>query len=339
MTAFQIMHNVSLKDKNWFRTGGNSRFFAQPKTPTEFQEALAFAHKEQLALFVLGEGANILVSDQGFNGLTIQPLIKDISISPISGQNRTLVKVGAGVTIHDLILYCLDNQLIGLEEFSGIPGTVGGSVYINLHYYEFLLEQFLVHATVIQKDTGHIEEVDKEWFSFGYNSSTLQRGTHFLLDATFSLTQATEHEIAFARGRRQEIIRHREKRYPYKNTCGSFFRNFFEHEVTFLSNNKKMIYIAFYLDKIGVKGHLCEGDAIVSHQHANMIINRGNATSTDIIRLARKMQELVYQEFRILPQSECRLIGFEENALHSTISIPADHKFDEMQPPLNYLGQ
>ena len=82
-----------------------------------------------------------------------------------------------------------------------------------------------------------------------------------------------------------------------------------------MSNNKKIIYVAYYLDKIGVKGHLRVGDAIVSHQHANMIVNQGNATSTDIITLARTMQELVQKEFGIIPQPECRLIGFKKNPL------------------------
>ena len=129
---------------------------------------------------------------------------------------------------------------------------------------------------------------------------------HYLLDATFKLKRATDIETSFAQGRRIEIIRHRESRYPRKNTCGSFFRNFLDHEVTLMSNGKKMIYVAYYLDKIGVKGQLLVGDAIVSYQHANMLVNQGSATSTDIINLARTMQEMVKKEFGITPQPECQ---------------------------------
>ena len=82
-----------------------------------------------------------------------------------------------------------------------------------------------------------------------------------------------------------------------------------------MSQGKKLIYVAYYLDKIGVKGELTVGDAVVSYQHANMIINRGNATSADIIALARKMQELVFEKFGIIPQPECRLIGFKNYPL------------------------
>lgn len=315
-----IKHNVSLHDKNWFQTGGSAQFFAEPRNAQEFAQAIHVMHEHNLPVFILGQGANILVNDKGFNGIVIKPALTDISFS-VEGE-QVLVTAGAGVPMPTLINFCLDHGIIGLEEFSGIPGTVGGSVYINLHYYEFLLAQFLVHATVIEHDTGAIKTVDNGWFNFGYNSSTLQQRKHYLVDATFALKKATDLETAFARGRQTEIIRHRAKRYPVTHTCGSFFRNFYDHEVTLTSGDKKMIYVAYYLDKIGVKGQLKRGDALVSHQHANMIVNLGSATSQDIIDLARTMQQLVYKQFGIIPQPECQLLGFEQYPLftHETIN-------------------
>ncbi len=307
-----IQRDVPLKDKNWFATGGNARFFCEPTTATEFQEALIFAHAQGLPLFVLGQGANILISDEGFDGLVIRPMLKDILRQAQDEQGEILVQTGAGVTMHDLIEYCLDHQIIGLEEFSGIPGTVGGSVYINLHYFEFLLEQFLVSGQVIHKNTGAITTITPDWFAFGYDHSRLHDHDYFLVNATFKLTHTTPLGAMYARGRRAEIIRHRMRRYPTTHTCGSFFRNFHDHEVTLMSNGKKMIFAAYYLDKIGVKGHLQVGDAIVSYQHANMLVNKGHATSADIIMLARTMQEMVYTQFGVTPQPECQLIGFKE---------------------------
>ncbi len=304
-----IKPNIPLKDKNWFATGGPAKFFAAPETAQEFQQATLFAQANNLGVFVLGEGANILISDDGFDGLVIQPQLKNIT------RDENLITAGAGVSMHNLITHCLNNNLIGLEEFSGIPGSVGGSVYINLHYFEFLLEQFLVGAQVMHKQTGEIQDVDTNWFNFGYNQSTLQEGNHYLLNATFKLKKVTDIETAYARGRHTEIIRHRHKRYPNKNTCGSFFRNFSEDEVNLIIGGRPMIFVAYYLDKIGVKGELQVGDAKVSHQHANMIVNLGNATSSDIIQLARTMQELVKNKFGITPQPECRLVGFKEYPL------------------------
>lgn len=309
-----IQINVPLHDKNWFGTGGCARYFAAPTTQQELQEALLFAHHNNLAIFVLGSGANVLISDEGFDGLVIQPRLTHATITHVS-EHEALVTAGAGLTMHDLILFCLENNTLGLEEFSGIPGTVGGSVFINLHYYEFLLSHFLVHARIIHKLHGTLHDVDNAWFKFGYNTSALQNSDYYLAEAIFKLRKAHDLEIAYANGRRAEIIRHRAKRYPTAKTCGSFFRNFHDAEVTVVSDGKKMIFVAYYLDKVGVKGALGVGDAQVSYQHANMIVNNGSATSADIVTLARAMQQKVYDEFRIMPQPECLLVGFKEYPL------------------------
>jgi UDP-N-acetylmuramate dehydrogenase len=309
-----IQHNISLADKNWFRTGGSARYFAEPQNELEFQDAIVFAQKNGLEIFVLGQGANILISDEGFNGLVIRPQLKNMHHFPLD-QHHELVEAGSGWSVHDFIDYCLEHNLGGLEEFSGIPGTIGGSVYINLHYFEFLLQQFLVSGRIINAQTGVISDVDTAWFSFGYDQSTLMNKEHFLVSATFKLKKLSDSAVAHARGRRTEIIRHRANRYPTKNTCGSFFRNFHDNEVSLESGGKKMIFVAYYLDKIGVKGALKVGDAQVSYQHANMIVNNGNATSQQIIDLARLMQEMVYGQFGIIPQPECQLVGFREYPL------------------------
>jgi UDP-N-acetylmuramate dehydrogenase len=314
-----IQQNVSLADKNWFKTGGAARFYATPHTADEFKQALLYARDNNLEIFILGQGANILISDDGFNGLVIKPHINTITIlaheNNDHNNNTIFVKADAGVTMPHLIDYCLDNNIIGLEEFSGIPGTVGGSVYINLHYFNFLLADFVISAEIIHKKNGTIHTVDAQWFNFGYDDSKLQKQDYFLLSATFKLTRASSEQTAFAQGRKTEIIRHRAHRYPQAFTCGSFFRNFLPEEVSLEINNKKIIFVAYYLDKIGVKGTLQIGDALVSHQHANMIINTGNATSADIIAVAREMQKLVQTQYNILPQPECQLVGFKDYPL------------------------
>ncbi|MGZ6254814.1 MAG: UDP-N-acetylmuramate dehydrogenase [Candidatus Chromulinivorax sp.] len=307
----QILINIPLADKNYFGTGGSARYFAEPRTNQEFQETLKFAQDNNLEIFVLGTGANILIADEGFDGLVIRPQLTQIQII-CKENNQAIVQAGAGVTIDQLINFCFDHEITGLEEFAGIPSSVGGAVYINLHYYEFLLEQFLVSATLIDKKNGHIITVDKNWFNFGYDQSKLQDKDYFVLDATFQLKKTTNpYEIAFARGRYQEIIRHRHKRFPYQYTCGSFFRNFHPHEVE--HTDKKLIYVAYYLDKVGVKGELSAGKAIVSHQHANMIVAHPGSTSNDIINLTLAMQKFVFDHFAIKPQPECQLIGFKQN--------------------------
>jgi len=309
-----IQENVPLKNKTWFNTGGSAAFYCQPSNGLEFQEAITFAQKHDLEIFVLGHGANILMSDDGFDGLVIHPNIQALKIADYE-NDQVLVTAGAGVSMEKLITYALENNCTGLEDFSGIPGSIGGSVYINLHYFDKLIEQFLVTVEIIERTTGTIMTVDKNWFNFGYDRSKLMEHNHYVIAATLRLKKATDLEVAYAKGRSTEIIRHRVSRYPNKNTCGSFFRNFHEHEVTLTVNNKKAIWVAYYLDKIGVKGALKIGDASVSYQHANMLVTGPQATSTDVATLARTMQELVFKEFGIIPQPECILIGFKNNPL------------------------
>lgn len=314
--TFLVQKNVSLKDKNWFQTGGNTAFYCAPKSNDAFQDALSFAKANELPIFVLGKGANILISDDGFPGLVIHPELKNIEYHV--KENLHLVTAGSGTDFETLINYCLKHQLSGLEEFSGIPSTVGGATYINLHYYDFLLADFFVEGEIINKKTGEIKRVSKDWFNFGYDQSTLQNKEWYLLSATFKLNPISSEETAYARGRAVEIKRHRFKRYPHTHTCGSFFRNFSTQEVE--NTDKKLIYVAYYLDKLGIKGELSCGDAIISHQHANMIVNRGEASTTDIIKLTLAMQKGVYDTFGIIPQPECQLVGFKENPFEQIIN-------------------
>lgn len=302
-----MLKDISLADKNWFKTGGRARFYVEPKNQQEFVDALHYVNTNTLDVFVLGSGANILISDDGFDGVVIHPQDNTVFFKD------SIVTAGAGVTIQDLIDTCLDHGFVGLEEFSGIPGTVGGSVYINIHYFEHFLSNFLVGACVLEKTTGKLFNVDVSWFNFGYDQSKLFEKKYFLVSATFNVQKVGALEIAYAKGRRDTIIRHRNQRYPTSNTCGSFFRNFLEHELIEARNCKKLPYVAYYLDKLGVKGELSVGNAIVSHQHANMLVTKPGATSNDVIALARKMQSLVRENFGITPHVECQLMGFKHN--------------------------
>lgn len=311
----QIQENVSLKEKNWFRTGGNAKYYCEPDSKADLKEALDFARTKQVEVFLIGEGANILVSDSGFDGLVIstQALTK-IEI-PTHETGVSKISVEAGAKVQDVIDYCLDHNLTGLEDFSGIPGTMGGSAYINIHYFDKLLSDFVDSAVVINKISGDAEEVSKDWFEYGYDTSKLMQELHVLYSIVLKVTKSDDIATAYARGRRDEIVRQRNMKYPVKNTCGSFFRNFLEDEVGFETNGRRILNVAYYLDKIGVKGDLRVGSALVSYKHANMIETEDGATSSDIIQLAKKMQELVKAKYNIIPQPECRLIGFEQYPL------------------------
>lgn len=301
-----IEKNVILSDKNWFKVGGPAKFYCQPTTEAELVEAIKFANKENLQTFVLGEGANVLVSDDGFDGLIIRPQI--IQLSLISNE---LIKAGSGASFKDVINFSLDNNLIGLEEFSGIPGSVGGAVCMNIHYFDFLLDHFFVNARVLDRQAEQIFDADKAWFEFGYDQSKLQDPRYILVSAVFRLKKVDDMTATYYKGRRDETIRHRLRRYPQSNTCGSFFRNFHADEAPII-NGKKMPFIAYFLDKLGIKGELRVGKATVSHQHANMLVTLPGAMAKDVVELVRTEQKMVLEKFGVLPVPECQLVGFKE---------------------------
>jgi|GEM_PF-238727 len=303
----KIEQNIPLNDKNWFCTGGFAKYFCEPTNEGEFVEAVKFAKEKDLEIFVLGEGANVLVSDDGFDGLIIRPRLLNLE----ADKKNELVSAGAGVSFKDVINFSLDNNLVGLEEFSGIPGCIGGTVCMNIHYLDFLLNSFFISGRVVDTATLQVLTVDNSWFEFGYDQSKLQEKRYFLTSATFKLKKVDDLGAAYAKGRCDETIRHRMRRYPRSNTCGSFFRNFHDDEAPVI-NGKKMPYIAYFLDRLGIKGELQVGNAIVSHQHANMIVTLPNATSQDVVDLVCREQKMVLDQFGVLPNPECQLVGFKK---------------------------
>lgn len=327
MKQLVVKKQISLHDKNWFQTGGLAEFFCEPLSLQELSQAIVYAQSHRLPITFIGEGANILISDEGIKGLVIrlrcnqmnllsretieQLLLQKIELS----SEQSYIYLEAGASLHDAIEFCLNNNLGGLEEFSGIPGTVGGSTFINVHYFNFLLSDFIVGGYVMSASTGEGMWVSHDWFEFDYDFSRLHSKEFYCGALIIKLKQLSHDETVFAQGRRAEIIRHRNYRYPTSHTCGSFFRNFHDHEIEQCSASTRVKFVSYYFDVIGVKGNLRVGGAMVSRHHANMIVNDSGATSSDIISLARLMQQKLFDQFQIIPQPECQLLGFSNYPL------------------------
>jgi UDP-N-acetylmuramate dehydrogenase len=312
-----LQKNVTLADKNWFASGGAARWYVEPKNQEEFVQAIQAAITHQWPVHMLGLGANTLMSDAGFDGLVIRPVDKSISyIQDSKNTEQLLITAAAGLTVDELIECAHAHNGIGLEDFACIPGTLGGAVFMNIHYFKSFFGDYIDAATVIDKRTGKLQKVAVEWFNFGYDTSRLHDGDYYLYDVTLRCQKVTDLEVSYQQGRVLEIIRHRRSRYPYQYTCGSFFRNFLPHELKNATIEKPVPFIAYYLDLLGIKGQLRVNHAVVSYQHANMLVNEGGkSSSADIILLARTMQQMVYDKFGLMPVSECCLVGFSEYPL------------------------
>ena len=297
-----IQENVPLKPFMTFKIGGQARFFCEPSNSDEVIEALNFAKENKLPAFVLGLGANILVSDNGFNGLVIRQKNEAILVKD------NIITAQAGVAVENLINTALTENLIGVEDFSGIPSSVGGALYINLHYFDAFIANFVRSAKVLDRETLKVQEVDSSWFNFNYDSSRLKTDKdHVLLEAHFDLKKVDDYTKHEAIGKSKEIIRTRKYKYPSEPSVGSIFQN--------LNTEEQKQYglptrsVAYLIDVCGLKGTKV-GDALLSHRHANMIINVGDARAEHVLELAQIIRDKVKERFGVDLRFEVQLLGF-----------------------------
>lgn len=298
----KILENISLKPYTNFKIGGNAHYFCEPKNKEEIIESLEFANDNNLPTFILGLGANILVNDEGFPGLVIRQRNEEIYVKD------EIITASSGTTMENLIKKALAENLIGIEDFSGIPSTVGGALYINLHYYNSFIGPLINSALVVNKNTLMLEEIDKDWFGFGYDTSKLKNNKDFILiEASFLLRKVCDNEKYEALGKSKEIIRTRLYKYPQEPSVGSVFQNLTTEEKE--KYNLPTRSVAYLIDVCGLKGKRV-GDAMISPRHANIIINVGSATAKDVINLANLVKHIIKERFDIDLRFEMELVGF-----------------------------
>ena len=320
-----ILEDISLKEYSWFGSGGKARYFADLKNQLDLIEVVGWCQKNFINVSILGLGANILISDEGFDGLIIKMPAKEKKYYYVD-EKVGILTVDAGYSFDDIIEYAIQEAfLFGLEEFSGIPSSIGAAIYINIHYYEFLIEQFVESVTIYDIETNSILIIDRQGCQFGYDESIMKKNKQYIiLTVSFILKRGTIQDSWYALGRKREIIRHRYNRYPYRYTCGCFFKNF-DCSNPFLllknSTNKPITAASYYLDQAGAKNICHYNEAGVSWQHANMIVHKGMSSTHDIIMVARMMQKIVYQKFNLFLEPECQLLGFSKYPLFSIETI------------------
>ena len=298
----KIQEKVILKPYTTFKIGGPARFFCEPMNSDEVIEALNFAKENNISAFVLGLGANILVSDNGFQGLVVRQRNETISIKD------NFIIAQAGAVVESLINTALAENLIGFEDFSGIPSSVGAALYINLHYFDAFIANLVRSALVLNKETLKVQDVDSSWFNFNYDNSRLKTDEdHVLLEAKFELKKVDDYTKHEAIGKSKEIIRTRKYKYPSEPSVGSIFQN--------LNSEEQKQYglptrsVAYLIDVCGLKGTRV-GDALLSHRHANMIVNVGDARAEHVLELAQIIKEKVKERFGTDLRFEVQLVGF-----------------------------
>ena len=270
--AGRVERNVPLAPLTTFRIGGPADFLYRAQTPDELVGALQVAREQEIPHFLLGKGANILVGDLGFRGLVIRS-----EVSGIDFLDDTRVRAGAGVeTFPDLIQATVSRGLGGLHHFVGIPSTVGGALWQNLHFLApaparertVFIEEVLESAEIFTQE-GERRTVGVDYFEFGYDQSVLHDRDDVVLTATFRLEPTPIDEL---RRVMRDNLEWRDERHPdlWLYPCaGSIFQKI------------KGIGAGRLIDECGLKGRV-HGGAGIFHKHANIIVNLGGATAADV---------------------------------------------------------
>ena len=270
----------------WFRTGGNAKIFIIIDNNFELEIILNELDNENF--YVLGSGSNLLIRDTGFNGVIIKLGKEFNSLNIIENK----LEVGASVLDINLSKFALKHGIEGFEYFSGIPGSVGGAVKMNAGCYgsetKEILNSIEFYNQKLQK-----QNKNKENLNLTYRSSNI-KDNEIISKVIFNLKYGDSNIIQH---KMKDIKEKRLLTQPIKNkTSGSTFKN------------PKNLFAARLIEEAGCKG-MQYGNAVVSNQHANFLINKGRATATDIENLGKQVIDKVYKKFNIILEWEIKIIG------------------------------
>ena len=269
--------NISLKDKNSFHIGGIAKYYALVSSKEELLETINFAKESKLPIFIIGEGSNVLVSDNGFKGVVIKLDLNQINDS----------SVGAGVPLRNLVLEAKTLNLGGLEWAVGIPGTVGGAVFGNAGAFKHSISEVIEEVEFFNGE--EIKILKNNECGFGYRESIFKNNPNYIiLGIKIRLNGGFDLELM------QDCFNKRNN--PKGYSIGSIFKNPEGYSAGKL------------IESCGLKGKQI-GGAIISREHANWIINLGKASSDDVEKLISLMKTEVKKKFNIDLIEEIRRCG------------------------------
>jgi len=295
MFGSKLEFNKELAEFTSFKTGGSAKYFVTALSVEDISKAMKVAAKLSLPYFFLGGGSNILVSDDGYDGLIIK-----IDIRGLKLLNNGEIECGAGEKLQALVDFSVENFLTGLEFASGIWGNVGGAIYGNAGAFGGEIGSLVTELTLVDSE-GRIKTVGPEYCRFGYRDSYMKTSGEAIVKARFQLKQGDANQI---RQKIDEINAARRDRLPTSGySAGCFFKN--------IPDPKRQygkIPAGRLLEEVGAK-QLAVGDARVFEGHANFIINAGRATSKDIRALADMLKKKVFDKFGIMLEEEVIQLG------------------------------
>src|SRR6266545_3985318 len=283
----KLLENEPLSRYNTWRIGGPARYLAMPADTEDVVRALELAHDRGLPWLVLGLGSNVLVKDGGFPGVVIR-MGKGLDRFEMKGATAI---VGGGMPTPILARRTAEAGFVGVERFIGIPGTVGGGIYMNAGCHGAEFAEIVTEVTVMDPK-GKVKQLSRKQISFKYRASNIDG---IVLEAKLGLGEEAPAKLKELQGK---LLRWRKAGTPFDQPCcGSTFTN---------PGGAKTA--GMLIDECGLKGHTV-GGVQVSTQHADYFVNKGNATASDVLKLIEHVRKTVAKKTGVELQLECKVIG------------------------------
>lgn len=286
----KIEKDISLSTLTTYKTGGIAKLVVYPNNINNLKQMLKLIHKYNINYFILGKGSNTLFSDKEFNGVIIKlDKLNNFEIK------ETEIYVESGMILSKLVQASVKNELTGLEFAIGIPGTIGGAIYMNAGAYGNNMSD-IVKSVIVLNEKFQIKEIPLEKLKFDYRYSIFQDNKNLIcVAANIKLEHGNHDEIA---SKIKENLLKRKNSQPLEYpSAGSVFRN------------PEGNYAGKIIEELGLKGKNI-GGAEISTKHANFIINKNNASSSDILKLIKLVQKEVKDKYKIDLKLEQQLVNW-----------------------------
>ncbi|MDO8429714.1 MAG: UDP-N-acetylmuramate dehydrogenase [Candidatus Daviesbacteria bacterium] len=302
----RVKTDISFKELTTLQIGGPAKYFLKVQTEKELLEIVKIAAKGNIPYLIVASGSNLLVSDQGFDGLVIQN-----SISAIEKDDNSIT-VKSGTPLQDLVNFTLEQGFPGLQKLTGIPGTVGGAVYGNAGAYGQTISDYLTEVSCF--DGSQKITKTRENCHFTYRESAFKQSKLIILDIKFTLPKGSRELL---QSEAEKTLELRLKKYKPGIKCpGSFFKNVLTENLSAETKNLLPPYkdtfgkipAWLFLEGVGGKGASL-GKIKIADFHANLFINQGDGTAADFWQLAWEYSEKVKEKYQVQLEPEVQLIN------------------------------
>lgn len=285
----RILLDEPMSEHTTFAVGGPADVLILPESVKEMSLAIRAARRLDLPVTVLGGGSNVLVRDGGIRGVVIQLN----TMKKVLACHDRKIMASAGFMLKDICQFAQENSLTGIEFACGIPGTLGGAVFMNAGAYDGEMSHVVSRVRTVNS-TGGVHTYDAPNLGFSYRQSRFQKSKEFVVEVELTLRSGDPKEI---QARMDDLMNRRRSKQPLEmHSAGSTFKR------------PPGYYAGTLIDQTGLKG-LTVGGAQVSEKHAGFVINTGSATCADVRELIRRVQEAVYKAHGVRLEPEVRFVG------------------------------